>query len=133
MEANAASHPDQSEMKGEMNNGITDDVKSAPKKMTIEVAYAEPDTQVIIPLTVDEGTTLEQAIRQSGVLETFPDIDLAVNKVGVFGKLGKLNQVLRERDRVEIYRKLIADPKAVRKQRAAEGKKMRKGGSITDQ
>jgi hypothetical protein len=116
-----------------MNNGITDDVKSAPKKMTIEVAYAEPDTQMIIPLTVDEGVTLEEAIRQSGVLETFPDIDLAVNKVGVFGKLGKLNQVLRERDRVEIYRKLIADPKAVRKQRAAEGKKMRKGGSITDQ
>jgi len=133
MEANAASHPDQDEIKGEMNNGITDDVKSAPKKMTIEVAYAEPDTQVIIPLTVDEGVTLEEAIRQSGVLETFPDIDLAVNKVGVFGKLGKLNQVLRERDRAEIYRKLIADPKAVRKQRAAEGKKMRKGGSITDQ
>ncbi len=133
MEANAASHPDQGEIKGEMNNGITDDVKSAPKKMTIEVAYAEPDTQMIIPLTVDEGVTLEEAIRQSGVLETFPDIDLAVNKVGVFGKLGKLNQVLRERDRVEIYRKLIADPKAVRKQRAAEGKKMRKGGSITDQ
>ncbi|NOX93048.1 MAG: RnfH family protein [Gammaproteobacteria bacterium] len=104
-------------------------MNTAPKKMVVEVAYAEPETQVVIPLTVDEGATLEQAIRQSGVLETFPDIDLAVNKVGVFGKLGKLNQVLRERDRVEIYRKLIADPKAVRKQRAAEGKKMRKGES----
>jgi len=132
MEASAANHRDQSEIKDEIDNGITDDVKNAPKKMTVEVAYAEPDTQVIIPLTVDEGTTLEQAIQQSGVLETFPDIDLAVNKVGVFGKLGKLNQVLRERDRVEIYRKLIADPKAVRKQRAAEGKKMRKGGSTDD-
>jgi len=133
METSVASHRDQSEIKGEMNNEITGDVKSVPKKITVEVAYAEPDTQVIIPLTVDEGTTLEQAVQQSGVLETFPDIDLAVNKVGVFGKLGKLNQVLRERDRVEIYRKLIADPKAVRKQRAAEGKKMRKGGSTTDQ
>jgi len=136
MEANVASHPEHNEIKGEipgeMKNGIKDDVKSAPKKMIVEVAYAEPETQVIIPLTVDEGTTLEQAICQSGVLNTFSTIDLAVNKVGVFGKLGKLNQVLRERDRVEIYRKLIADPKAVRKQRAAEGKKMRKGGS-TDQ
>ncbi len=131
MEASAANHPDHGEIKGE-KNGITDDVQNVPKKIIVEVAYAEPDTQVIIPLTVDDGTTLEQAVHQSGVLETFPNIDLAVNKVGIFGKLGKLNQVLRERDRVEIYRKLIADPKAVRKQRAAEGKKMRKGGS-TDQ
>jgi len=117
------------EIPGELKNGMKDDVKSAPKKMIVEVAYAELETQVIIPLTVDEGTTLEQAICQSGVLSTFSTIDLAVNKVGVFGKLGKLSQVLRERDRVEIYRKLIADPKAVRKQRAEEGKKMRKGGS----
>jgi len=129
METNVVSHPAHSEAGGDMNNGIAGDVPDAPKKIMVEVAYAEPETQVIIPLRVDEGTTLEQAIRQSGVLESFPTIDLAVNKVGVFGKLGKLNQVLRERDRVEIYRKLIADPKAVRKQRAAEGKKMRKGGS----
>lgn len=104
---------------------------TAAKKISVEVAYAEPDTQVIIPLTVDEGTTIEQAIKLSGVLERFPTIDLAVNKVGVFSKLGKLDQVLREKDRVEIYRKLIADPKQVRKQRAAQGKKMRKGGSVS--
>ncbi len=96
--------------------------------IAIEVAYAEPDTQVIIPLTVAEGTTIEQAVQQSGVLETFPDIDLAVNKVGIFGKLSKLDKTLREKDRIEIYRKLIADPKEVRKQRAAQGKQMRKGG-----
>lgn len=94
----------------------------------VEVAYARPDIQVLIPLVVEEGTTLESAIRQSGVLEQFPEINLAENKVGVFGKLGKLDQVLREKDRVEIYRHLIADPKQVRKQRAAEGKKMKKGG-----
>lgn len=94
----------------------------------VEVAYARPEEQVIIPLHVAKGTTIEEAIMQSGVLESYPDIDLAVNKVGVFGKLGKLGQVLREKDRVEIYRKLIADPKEVRKQRAAEGKKMKKGG-----
>lgn len=98
------------------------------EKIFVEVAYAEPDEQVIIPLTVDEGCTIEQAIKLSGVLERFPNIDLTVNKVGVFSKLGKLDQVLREKDRVEIYRKLIADPKEVRKQRAAQGKKMRKGG-----
>lgn len=100
----------------------------ASHEMQIEVAYAEPDTQVIISLTVPESTTIEQAIVQSGVLESFPSIDLAVNKVGIFGKLSKLDKILREKDRVEIYRKLIADPKEVRKQRAAQGKKMRKGG-----
>lgn len=94
----------------------------------IEVSYALPDTQVIIPLKVSSGTTIEQAIKQSGVLLTFPEINLAINKVGVFSKLGKLDRVLREKDRVEIYRKLIADPKEVRKQRAAQGKKMKKGG-----
>lgn len=101
---------------------------SAAQQIAIEVAYAEPETQVIIPLMVAEGTTIEQAIQQSGVLRTFPDIDLAVNKVGIFGKLSKLDKTLREKDRIEIYRKLIADPKEVRKQRAAQGKKMRKGG-----
>ena len=94
----------------------------------VEVAYAEPDTQVIIPLSVPEGVTIEQAIEQSGVLAMFPSIDLTVNKVGIFGKLSKLDTALREKDRVEIYRKLIADPKEVRKQRAAQGKAMRKGG-----
>jgi hypothetical protein len=98
------------------------------EQIMVEVAYAEPETQVIIPLHVSVGTTAEEAIKLSGVLETFPSIDLAVNKIGIFGKLGKLVQPLREKDRVEIYRKLIADPKEVRKQRAAQGKKMNKGG-----
>ena len=101
---------------------------SVPEQIHIEVAYAEPETQVIIPLTVPQGTTIGQAIQQSGVLEMFPTIDLTVNKVGIFSKLSKLDTALRERDRVEIYRPLIADPKEVRKQRAAQGKKMRKGG-----
>lgn len=96
--------------------------------ISIEVAYALPKTQVIIPLRVEEGTTIEQVIKASGILDMFPEIDLAINKVGIFSKLGKLDQVVREQDRVEIYRKLIADPKEVRKQRAAEGKKMKKGG-----
>lgn len=102
--------------------------ENTSEQIQVEVAYAEPETQVIIPLTVPQGATIEQAIEQSGVLNTYPDIDLAVNKVGIFGKLSKLDKPLREKDRVEIYRKLIADPKEVRKQRAAQGKKMRKGG-----
>lgn len=94
----------------------------------IEVVYAKPDIQVLIPLEVEEGTTLRSAIERSGVLERFPEIDLEKAKFGIFGKLSKLDTLLRAKDRVEIYRPLIADPKEVRKQRAAEGKQMKKGG-----
>ena len=94
----------------------------------VEVAYARPDRQVIVPLNVPEGTTVEQAILDSGILEQFPEIDLEKNKVGIFGKLVKPAQVLRDGDRVEIYRPLIADPKEIRRQRAAAGKRMKKGG-----
>ncbi|MCI0506237.1 MAG: RnfH family protein [Gammaproteobacteria bacterium] len=103
---------------------------NAPRssQFLVEVAYAKPDVQVITPLLVDAGTTLEQAIHLSGILDVFPEIDLNKNKVGIFSKLVKKDTVLREKDRVEIYRPLIADPKEVRKQRAAEGKVMKKGG-----
>jgi hypothetical protein len=111
------------------NTNVQNVEKGSGTSISIEVAYALPKHQVVVPLQVEEGTTIEQAIKLSGILDTFPDIDLSVNKVGVFSKLGKLDQVLREKDRVEIYRKLIADPKEVRKQRAAEGKKMKKGGA----
>lgn len=94
----------------------------------VEVAYALPEEQLIIPVRVPTGTTAEDAIKLSGVLQKFPEIDLAVNKFGIFGKLTKPDTVLRELDRVEIYRPLIADPKEVRRQRAAEGKVMKKGG-----
>lgn len=104
---------------------------SHSNQILVEVAYAKPDVQVIIPLFVDAGTTLEQAIQQSGVLNDFPEIDLNKNKVGIFSKIAKKDTVLREKDRVEIYRPLIADPKEVRKQRAAEGKVMKKGGGTT--
>ena len=94
----------------------------------VEVAYALPKEQLIIPVRVPVGTTAEDAIKLSGILQKFPDIDLATNKFGIFGKLTKPDTVLRELDRVEIYRPLIADPKEVRRQRAAEGKVMKKGG-----
>lgn len=86
--------------------------------MKVEVAYALPDEQVIVPLQVDPGTTVEQAIKLSGLQEKYPEIDLKVNKAGVFGKICKLETPLKEQDRVEIYRKLIADPKESRRKRA---------------
>ena len=107
---------------------MVENSKSQENQILVEVAYAKPNVQVIIPLYVDAGTTLEQAVQQSGILENFPEIDLTKNKVGIFSKLAKKDVQLREKDRIEIYRPLIADPKEVRKQRAAEGKAMKKGG-----
>ena len=97
-------------------------------ELIVEVAYALPKEQLIIPVKLTNGSTAEQAIRRSGIMTKYPDIDLAVNKIGIFGKLTKLDAELRHLDRVEIYRPLIADPKEVRRQRAAEGKVMKKGG-----
>lgn len=95
----------------------------------VEVAYARPDVQALVPVSLDAGATVEQAIRRSGMLERFPEIDLRLNKVGVFGKLSELNATVRAGDRVEIYRPLLADPKEVRKQRAAAGKPPGRTGS----
>ena len=100
--------------------------------LKVEVCYALPDKQVLVPLVLAEGATLQQALEASGLLEKHPEIDLRKNKFGIFAKLSKLDTVLRDRDRVEIYRPLIADPKEVRKQRAAEGKVMKKGAGDTD-
>jgi len=100
--------------------------------LTVEVACALPRRQLILELQVDQGTTAEQAIRTSGILDQFPEIDLQSSKVGIFGKPCKLSQTLHHGDRVEIYRPLIADPKEIRKQRAAKGKEMKKGAGSLD-
>lgn len=97
--------------------------------MRVEVAYALPHQQTLMSLNVTVGSSVESAIHQSGLLNQFPEIDLAQNKVGIFSKLVALDTVLRERDRVEIYRPLIADPKEIRRQRASAGKSMKKGGA----
>ncbi|OUD14021.1 RnfH family protein [Thioflexithrix psekupsensis] len=99
-----------------------------PPLLAVEVAYAKLEQQVLIPLRVPENTTVQRAIELSGILLKFPEIDLNQNKIGIFSKPCKLAQTVRMGDRIEIYRPLIADPKAVRKQRAAEGKTMKKGG-----
>ncbi|MES9830727.1 MAG: RnfH family protein [Candidatus Thiodiazotropha sp. LLP2] len=95
--------------------------------MKYEVAYGKLDEQVLLVVESNEPLTVQQAIEQSTVLDRFPEIDLKVNKTGIFGKAAKLDILLNEGDRVEIYRPLIADPKEARKKRAAEGKAMRKG------
>ncbi len=99
-----------------------------PNTITVEVAYALPHQQLIIPVHLPENTSAEQAIIASGIMQKFTEIDLKVNQIGIFGKLARLDSVLHHMDRVEIYRPLIADPKAIRKQRAEEGKVMKKGG-----
>ncbi len=99
----------------------------------VEVAYALPERQVILPVMLAAGSTIEQAIEQSGVLSEFPEIDLSQNKVGIFGKLSKKTAELKAGDRVEIYRPLLADPKEVRRRREAEGKRMKKGGGDADE
>jgi hypothetical protein len=96
--------------------------------INIEVIYALPAQQLLLQVRLAEGATVEDAIRASGVLEAFSEIDLAKNKVGIFSKLVKLDEKVRDRDRVEIYRPLIADPKEVRRKRAEEGKVTKKGG-----
>lgn len=96
------------------------------EEILVEVVYALPLKQEVISLKVKPGATVSQAIEQSGILKDFPEIDLASAKTGIFSKQVKLDAVLRDRDRVEIYRPLIADPKEVRKKRLAEGKGTKK-------
>jgi len=92
-----------------------------------EVAYALADKQVILVVNSQTEMTVMEVVDASGILEKFPDLDRENLKLGVFGKVTKPDVVLRHGDRVEIYRPLLADPKEVRKRRAAEGKAMKKG------
>lgn len=87
--------------------------------INIEVVYALPDYAHQVALRVLPGTTLRQALENSGILERCPEIDLGKNKVGIFGRLRELETVLEEGDRVEIYRALKVDPKEARRRRAA--------------
>lgn len=94
----------------------------------VEVVYAQPERQDVVGISLPAGSTVGQAIEASGLLAKHPEIDLAKNKLGIYAKLAGVDTALRDRDRVEIYRPLIADPKEVRKQRAAKGKALKKGG-----
>jgi len=91
-------------------------------KITIEVVYGVPHKQRILTLLVNAGSTVEQAIIDSGIIALFPEIDLNKNKVGIWNRAVKLSEVLNDLDRIEVYRPLIADPKDVRKRRAEKAK-----------
>jgi len=86
----------------------------------IEVAYALPDHQLIIPLEVNEGVTALEAVELSAICEQFPGLSAGDLSLGVFGKKRPSDFVLRAGDRVEIYRELLVDPKEVRRQRASK-------------
>ena len=88
------------------------------KRIRVEVAYALRDRQVLLAGDLEVGCTVEQAIRRSGILEAFPEIDVARARVGIFGREVSLDAQMRDGDRVEIYRPLIADPKDARRERA---------------
>lgn len=92
--------------------------------LDIEVAYALPHRQLLVALRVEEGCTVFEAARRSGIDHEFPDLDLERAELGVFGRLvsDPRGERLRDGDRVEIYRPLLADPKAVRRARALKGR-----------
>ena len=102
------------------------------ESITVEVVYALPQKQEIFTVRLPAGSTLSEAVKASGVMQKYPEIDLAKNKLGIYAKLAKPEAPLADRDRLEIYRPLIADPKAVRKQREAQGKVMKKGAGETE-
>ncbi|MBV8465048.1 MAG: RnfH family protein [Burkholderiales bacterium] len=98
---------------------------SAPT-IRVEVAYATPEKQYLIGLDVAVDTTAEQAIEQSGILATCTEVNLSTCKIGIFGRACHLSTALREHDRVEIYRPLLADPKDARRSRVAAKRPPRK-------
>ena len=93
-----------------------------PISIPIEVAYASPQQSWLIPFNVEEGTTIQQAIVTSGILDQCPAIDLKINEVGIFSKIVALDTLVRAGDRIEIYRPLILDPKQARRIRAKKEK-----------
>lgn len=98
------------------------------EKINIEVAYATPRKQVIVEREVEPDIAPRAAVRESGIVEQFPEIDVDRCDLGVFGKAIADDYRLNPGDRIEIYRPLIGDPKEIRRQRAARGLRTKKGG-----
>ena len=97
---------------------------ASDRAITVEVVYATPAQQFVITVRAPIGSTAREVISTAGILQRFPDIDLSVNKIGVFSRLIDLDTVVTEGDRIEIYRPLTADPKAARRRLAEQGKTM---------
>jgi putative ubiquitin-RnfH superfamily antitoxin RatB of RatAB toxin-antitoxin module len=88
--------------------------------MNVGVCYADADRQLWLRMEVPDESSVEEAIRRSGILKRFPEIDLTAQKVGIFGKLVKLDAPVKEGDRIEIYRPIVADPRTVRRRRIGD-------------
>jgi hypothetical protein len=97
----------------------------------VEVVYGTPHKQKLLTISVEPNTTIEDAIKLSGILDIFQEIDLTHNKVGIWNRVAKLSDVVADGDRIEIYRPLIADPKEVRKRRAEKAKQEGRANKIT--
>jgi putative ubiquitin-RnfH superfamily antitoxin RatB of RatAB toxin-antitoxin module len=96
----------------------------------VQVCFAKPDMQILRELIVPEGTTLHGAIVRSGLLDDVTEIDLTACRVGIYGKLKPLDTVLRDRDRIEVYRPLMADPKESRRKRAVNKERKNPGKPV---
>ena len=96
-------------------------------RMRVEVVYALRDRQLLLEVTLARGATARQAVKRSGILQRCPEIDLARSTLGVFGRIASPDVRLRDGDRVEIYRPLIADSKQVRRDRARHAVRRSKG------
>lgn len=103
----------------------------AESLISIEVVYATPEKQKIVSLSIVEGTTVAEAVEQSGIARFFSEIDLGKNAVGIWNKTCKTTDTPRQGDRIEIYRPLIADPKEIRRRRADQAKEAGRADKVT--
>lgn len=99
--------------------------------VNIEVVYALPEKQVLLALKVASGSSIEQALQQSGVLRRFPELDLATMKVGIYSRIVPLTTALAGGERIEIYRPLTADPREMRRKRAEKAKDEGRADKVT--
>lgn len=110
---------------------MSDNIMSDNGSINIEVVYGTPEKQLILKVLVDSDATVEQTIEISGMSQHFPEIDLSENKVGIWNRTCKLTDTLKDGDRIEIYRPLIADPKEVRRMRAEKAKEEGRADKVT--
>lgn len=99
--------------------------------LTLEVVYGLPERQKIMVIQVAPGSTVQDAIEQSGIMQHFDDIDMTKNAVGIWNKTCKLSDQPRNGDRIEIYRPLVADPKEIRRRRAEKAKLEGRADKVT--
>lgn len=110
---------------------MSDNIMSDNGSINIEVVYGTPEKQLILKVLVASDATVEQTIKTSGMSRYFPEIDLSENKVGIWNRTCKLTDTLKDGDRIEIYRPLIADPKEVRRMRAEKAKEEGRADKVT--